>query len=334
MTATRRQAAGRKGSTASKGQTGRKRPTTKRPTANPGPAARKNVRKKNGAKKNAASKGSARSSRTPARATGGADPRLVARRLSVARQQGAKRLWLIFALTMAATLALAAIGLSNSSLLDVEQVEVVGAARADEGHVLTASGLALGEPLLELDEDGAAAAVAAVPWVASATVDWAWNGAVTITVVERVAVAALPTGPRFAVVDAAGQQLEVVDARPDEFPVITGIEVSGVPGQVVDPVALDAVSISRSLSAELIAVTGDVVVEGGQVFVHLDIGGRANFGDARDLPSKVVALETILLRVDLTCIDVVDLRVPSEPTVRRLPPGTATQETLAADGGC
>ena len=50
------------------------------------------------------------------------------------------------------------------------------------------------------------------------------------------------------------------------------------------------------------------------------VGGRARFGDGTDLDGKLQALETMLARVDLRCIDTIDVRVPSAPALTRLPP--------------
>ncbi|MEL7158293.1 MAG: FtsQ-type POTRA domain-containing protein, partial [Actinomycetota bacterium] len=236
--------------------------------------------------------------------------------------------------TLVATLALAAIGLNNSRWLDIDDIQVVGAQRADTRHIITASGLALGQPLAEIDLAATATAVEAVPWVAAAEIDRAWSGEVVIEVTERVEVAVIPTGARFALVDTEGRQLEVVPQRPGGFLTIAGVEASGVPGDLIDPPARHAVSVAEQLSPALQGRTERIQVDDGQVFLVLDIGGVANLGTDRELGPKMVALETVLDQVDMTCIDTIDVRVPDAPTVRRLAPAVAEEEPLAETGGC
>lgn len=262
------------------------------------------------------------------------DPRLQARRRSVARSQGRRRLWLVAGLTVVATLAIAAIGLNNSRWLDVDELEVVGAHRADPRHVITASGLRVGQPLAEIDLGGTTAAVEAVPWVATATVNRSWRGEVSIEVTERVEAAVVPTGGRFALVDAGGMQLEVVAERPDGFITIDGVEASGVPGDEIEAPARSAVAVAAGLSPAVAAQTERIVVEDDQVLLALGIGGRAKLGDHRQLDSKMVALETLLAHVDLSCIDIIDVRVPAAPTVRRIAPAGPAEEPFAETGGC
>lgn len=273
---------------------------------------------------------------------GSLDPRLQARRHQVARQEGRRRLRLVAVATLAATLAIVIIAAANSSLLDVEQVTVSGAARALPQQVVVASGLQTGQPLVKVRPSAVAAAVERVPWVDTARVQRGWRGDVTVTVTERRAVVAVPTGTRYVLVDPTGRQLEIVDAPPEGMLVVGGLEASGVPGQAVPADALPAVASLEQLSPEIAALTTGLSVEGGQVFLQLGPTGRAEIGDDRDLEAKMIALETVLARVDLSCVSVIDVRVPSAPTVRRAglgggqlaAPGAEFEEPLANAGGC
>ncbi|MDH4362456.1 MAG: FtsQ-type POTRA domain-containing protein [Acidimicrobiia bacterium] len=270
------------------------------------------------------------------------DPRLRARRHQVARQEGRRRLRLIAAVTLAATVAIVAIAAANSSLLDVERVTVSGASRANPQQVVVATGLQIGQPLIEVRPAHVAAAVERVPWIDTARIHRGWRGDVTVAVTERRAVLAMPTGIRFALVDPTGRQLEIVDGPPEGMLVLAGLEASGVPGQAVPGEALAAVVSLERLSPEIAAHTTGLSVQGGQVFLELGPIGRAEIGDDRDLEAKMVALETVLARVDLTCVSVIDVRVPSAPTVRRAglvggqlaASGADSEEPLASTGGC
>lgn len=262
------------------------------------------------------------------------DPRLQARRRAVARRDGLRRLWVVAGLTLVASLAVGAIAVANSSWLDIESVRVVGAERSNPQELVTASGIRIGEPLVEIDTDGSARAVERVPWVAEAEIDRSWGGAVTIAVSERVAIVAVPTGLRAAMVDRTGRQLEVVPDRPAGFIPVVGVEASGVPGQPVGDEAMPVVSLVEVLTPAVADLTAAVLSVDGQLMIELTIGGRVNFGDDRDLHEKLVALETLLARVELDCLDVVDVRVPAAPTITRTAPTAESEEPLAGAGGC
>jgi hypothetical protein len=152
----------------------------------------------------------------------------------------------------------------------------------------------------------------------------------------------VPAGGRFALVDATAKQLEMVDSAPQGFLAITGTQASGVPGEPVPDDGAEAVALVGRLSPPVAAQVSGIVIEQGHLMVQLRSGGRADFGDVRSLDAKMVALETVLTRVDLSCVAVIDVRVADAPTVRRNPakPGSKTaskagsQEPLAGSGGC
>lgn len=271
---------------------------------------------------------------TRSRTSRSVDPRMQARRRSVARKEGIRRLWVVAALTLIATLAIGAIAIANSSWLDIESVTVVGAQRASPQHIITASAIEQGEPLVEIDLDASAQAVEGVPWVADADVRRHWRGDVVIEVTERIGIAAFPTSERFAMVDRTGQQLEVLPGRPEGFLSIAGVDASGVPGQQVPPAGLAVIALIEAMTPDIAAVTSGVVIDDGELMVDLAVGGRATFGDERALAEKLIALETVLARVDLQCVALIDVRVPTAPTVRRTGLSAQSQEPLAGATGC
>ncbi len=265
------------------------------------------------------------------------DRRIEARRAEVARRDGRRRLSVVAGLTLVATLGVVAVALVNSSLLDVETVEVVGAERAIESHVVTASGVVVGQPLVDVDTEAIARAVEAVPWIDEASVERRWNGQVTIVVTERRGVVALPTGERFTLVDSSGRQLELVEVRPADLVAVTGVEASGVPGQPIGPDAMAVVALVEHLTPTVRTAITDVSVIDGDLVLSLTVGGRAVLGDARRLDDKIVALETILDQVDLSCLATIDVQVPSAPTIRRLEPGGESvggEEPEGQPSGC
>ncbi|MGH1493607.1 MAG: cell division protein FtsQ/DivIB [Acidimicrobiales bacterium] len=228
-----------------------------------------------------------------------------------------KRLRIVLGLTLVSTAAIGVIGFLNSSMFDVDEITVAGNDRSDPQLIVDSSGIEIGQALLELDLDAAAEQVQLVPWVGTVEVAREWNGAITISVTERGPSMVLNAGPRFALVDDHGRQLEIVDARPAGYMPVLGIEGSGVAGEPAPAEALPVIALLEALPPEVEEQVGELVVEDGQLFLQLAVGGRANFGDGSDLGAKLQSFETMLARVDLSCVDMIDVRVPAAPVIRR-----------------
>jgi cell division protein FtsQ len=260
------------------------------------------------------------------------DPRIRARRIEVRRQQGRRRLRVLTALVVAAAVIALAVAAAFSGLFEVDEVVVDGAQRADPDQIVAASGIERGEALLTLRPGRTAARVAGVPWVAEAEVGRSLTGRVTITVRERQAVAAVPArGGAWVLVDAEGRQLAAVPRPGPGELVLFGTEASGVPGE---PVGAGAQSVLRLLDALTPAVreaTGGVGLDDEDLVLDLNGGGRVRLGDAAGLEAKLVALETMLDRVDLRCLDELNLVVPSAPALTRDPPPAGDPEDALSD---
>ena len=250
-----------------------------------------------------------------------ADPRVLARRAQVARQEDLRRLWTVGTLAVLATLAVVAIGVANSPLLDVEAVTVTGAERAEVDEVVAATGVEVNQPLVEVDPAEVRQAVEAVPWVDTAVVDrtWGWRGGVTVAVTERTPLVVFPaSGGGQVLVDGTGRQLAEVASAPDGVLPVTGLALEAEPGAEVPPAAQMAVNLTQSLGPGLSGWVESVSVADGGLDLQLVDGAVAAFGDDRLLADKLVALETMLAWVDLTCLDVIRVEVPSSPTASRL----------------
>ncbi len=252
--------------------------------------------------------------------------RFVQRRSDVERQQAARRFRFVLALSMVSMLAVLMIGLLNSSWFDVDSVVVVGAERADVDEIIATSAVVIGQPLLDVDLDHAVDAVRRVPWVGEVNIRRDWTGLVTIAVTERDPVLALMSPSGFVLVDYWGRQIESADSRPVGFLPVDGVEASGRLGEMAPPDAALPINFMQALPDHLAAeITALEVVE-GELLADLDAGGRANFGDSSQLGSKFQSLETVLARVDLSCLSMLDLRVPAAPALRRADGSTVTDD--------
>lgn len=244
-------------------------------------------------------------------------PRLRARRIAVRRNEGRRRLRRLVLLVVIISLIGLGWGAVRSPLLDVDTVEVAGASRTGAEAVMAASGIEPGEPLASIDAGAAEAAVAALPWIATAEIRRDWPGTVTIEVTERtpVAVAAGHDGG-WAVLDVAGRVLAVEPEPVEGLPVVMGLESLGPPGsQVADEAgALEVVAI---LPEALRSEVASVRARGRDLVVELRGGGEVRMGPPTSLEDKVLAVATVLEEVEVGSLAVLDVTVPSSPVVTR-----------------
>ncbi|MEM8705470.1 MAG: FtsQ-type POTRA domain-containing protein [Actinomycetota bacterium] len=250
------------------------------------------------------------------------DPRLRQRRIAVRRAEGRRRLRILVGVLGLAAVLGGGYALSQSAVLDLDTIEVAGAAGADAAAVAEATGLDIGTPLIELDLDDATAAVTALPWVETAAVSRAWPGTVEVTVTRRIGVALLPTGDGTGVViddDGVAIARSATSAVGD-LPVIT-LGPSGDLGDV-QTLALPALDLIAAVPADLEPwiETYDIDYGGvGTPALTLDLVGDAvaQLGDDRELDAKLESVRTTLGRVDLTCVSIIDARVGGYAVVTR-----------------
>lgn len=248
------------------------------------------------------------------------DPRVKRRRIEVARDAGRKRLHILLAGLGVVVLAVGLVGATQSPLLDVDHVEVTGATHTAYDDVVAAGGLDAGPQMLDVDTKGVARRVARLPWVASATAKREWPATVRIAVVERTDVASIPAVEgKWAVADAEGHVLEIVDGRPPTMPSVAGAGPAEAAGVRLGPRGRLAMQVAAALPAELRSKTVEVaVVPDGGIDLALLGGGVVRIGEApAQLAEKLDAAVTVLRTLDLKAIGVLDVRVPRAPVLTR-----------------
>ncbi len=251
-------------------------------------------------------------------ATVAMDPRIEARRREVQREQDRIRVRRLIVAAAVVTVVIGAIVATRSPLLDVDRLEVVGAARTSLEEVISASGIEPGDPMLEVDLAAARARVAALPWVESVRTERDWPGGVRFIVTERQPVAQVAVAEGWAVVDAEGRVLEV---RPQPAAGLTAVEGAGGssrPGGWLASDALEVVAVAGSLEP---AVADRVIAVGraetGGLYLDLNNNATVRVGTTEDLAAKLLSVRTVLEQVALECLAVLDVRVPSVPVVTR-----------------
>lgn len=260
-------------------------------------------------------------------------PRIRQRRDAVARTDERRR-WIrtgvVLALLGVASLVLA---LARTTLADVDDVAVLGADRADRSLLEELVGVERGVQLIDVDLEAVEARVERHPWVAEAHATRDWPGTLRVEVVERVPVAATPVsslGPvtdvhaasAYALVDLEGVIVDVVDTLPASMAVVRGVDVDPTPG-LPAPGLVAAVRVVDAIPADLRAwVVAVDEGEAGEVDLELVDGVEAHLGAPDRLADKLVALATLLTRVQSDCITSFDVQAPDAPVVTRCAPLT------------
>jgi cell division protein FtsQ len=247
------------------------------------------------------------------------EPKLRARRIEVKRDQGRRRLRGLVALSAVTLIAVAAILISRSALADVDGLVVEGAQQSDIGAIEQATGIQIGEPLLEVDTSAVAERVEALPWIRSAVLRRTWFGDVVVTVEERVPEAVISTEDGgLVLVDSEGRQLDRVPVRLPGFVPVAGVVANGELGQPAPPETQAVLRTIEAMTEPVRAAVAQIVIDQGTLYLELNQGGRIKLGDDSSLGEKMISLETMLAHADLRCLWEIDVRVPSAPALTRV----------------
>ena len=213
--------------------------------------------------------------------TAAIDPRLRARRIAVRRDEGRRRLRRLTGLGVVAAAVVLALGVTRSPVLDVDRLEVTGAAHTPTDVVQHATGIRRHAPMTDVDLDRARQGVLALPWVRSVSITRDWPATVKVVVAERTAVAVVTAGSAgFALVDGDGRVLETSAAAPAGFMLLANVPTPGPPGTSIDSSASEALEVARVVPASLRPKVSTVVVQTDGVELRLVAGGVVRLGPA------------------------------------------------------
>lgn len=218
--------------------------------------------------------------------------------------------------TVVVAVAAAALGATRSPLLDVDRIEVTGAERTEVPQIVEASGVELGDRMVQLDPGEVEEGVAALPWIDEVRVVRDWPSTVLVDVSERVAVAVVEAASGgLLLVDAEGRLLEEVD-DPGSLVLLEGVPAGAGPGARLEAPD-DVLEVAAATGSELADAVAAVVWDDGEAKLRLRGEGMARLGGTEDLEAKLDALATVWAQVDTRCLGLIDVRVPTAPTVTR-----------------
>lgn len=172
----------------------------------------------------------------------------------------------------------------------VTEYDVTGNERLSAEAVQEATGVAPGENLMRVDAQQAAAGVAGLPWVRTATVARQWPSTLQVEITERrvVLYADRPDGTHL--IDETGTPF-IIDAPPE-----TAIEVTGEGSD--DPEVLASVTeVVEAVPEHVRAQVARVDAPSDRdIEFHLDDGRTVYWGAAQNNHDKALAMEKVLSR--------------------------------------
>lgn len=228
---------------------------------------------------------------------GGIDPRIRARRISVRRAEGRRRL--IWAGIGGGVLlvAVAAVAVLASPIFDVREISVQGAVYTDPAVLQRVIDDLQGEPVLLVDTAAAQEKLESVPWVESARVATDFPHRVVIDIRERVPIAAFQGGDgQFRVIDVQGRVLDVLVGQPVDYLLVTGDHPDTARGQFAGAPYASIAELVSSLPAEIRAVTLSVGVDASTGTLTTVLandqpdGVSVRLGDSQALDEKLARL--------------------------------------------
>jgi cell division protein FtsQ len=220
-------------------------------------------------------------------------------------------------------LLVAAAVVAFTPLVAVRTVDVQGEVDVPRERLLDAAGIHVGDPVARIDLRAARDGLRALPQVASAKVVRNWDGTVRLTLTPERPLVGIVGPDAAAEVSSNGRVLRVVKDAAALPSILPRVAVERLPrlragqslGAPVDDVLEVYAEASGALLAELF--DGKVDASGALTFTS-PRGGTILFGPVDSVPSKLLAVETILGgRVVRTCLATLDVRDPERPTVSR-----------------
>jgi cell division protein FtsQ len=221
-------------------------------------------------------------------------------------------------------------GTLQSSVLDIDHVEVYGSSQISAETAATVAGVVRGQPLMAVDPRRGEVLLEGLPWVGRARVQRLFPNSIRITLEERraAAAAARPEGG-FVLLDDSGRVLAESPQRPEGLPEVTGAGAPPVLGAWL-PAARPMLRTVAALPTRLRRQVTAAAMAGNGVTLRLGAVPEVRFGPPSELPAKTAALVSLLERLAGRAVLFVDVQVPSAPVVGPIPAPAAAHSAAAA----
>jgi len=262
----------------------------------------------------------------------GEDPRIRDRRRSVQADRRRRRRTALFVALAVVVLVASAVALSRSAWFDVDRIVVDGPDGLDRDELRQASGIDRGDAMVDVDLADARRSIMALPSVASARVEREWPGTIRVVARAETPLAVLAGEDRRVLVGRGGRVLAELaedDPATGDLPTVTvedpsavsALEVGATLPEPLSPVVVVLEQLPEPLRSRSAGVTLDA---GGDLSIALRADpavdgsdGTVELGPPDELPSKLLAAASIVAGAQMECLDVLDVREPSRPTISR-----------------
>ncbi|MDI6104484.1 FtsQ-type POTRA domain-containing protein [Actinoplanes sp. NEAU-A12] len=196
----------------------------------------------------------------------------------------------------------------GTAVFGVREVRVVGVALLTPDQVRAAAEVEPDRPLARVDLDAIGDRVGALPAVDRVVVSRSWPSAVVVEVVERTAVAAVPSQDRFVLIDDDGVPFREVAAAPEGLP-LARLSKPGAGDENTGSALTVLAALSDELRDELVAIS---VASPVQIRLELRKGRVVIWGD-ESKSDKKSRVATVLLKQKG---DEIDVSAPAVVTIR------------------
>ncbi len=219
---------------------------------------------------------------------------------------------------VAVAAVIAAAGVYQSSLLRVQEVQVVGTTNVDAGQVAQLADLE-GRSMIGLSLQQAQARIQSLPLVKSIQIERHWPQTVRIAVTERAPWGFWRIGDVTYLIDDEGVVLPNV-APPEGAPVINDL---GGPARLLpgDRVDVDAVALARSMlervpQALALTISGLEYTPQAGLSLTTDAGYRVVLGDSQNVDFKLAVWQKVEAELGRDSMGghVLDLRFEDRPS--------------------
>ncbi len=137
-----------------------------------------------------------------------------------------RRMLLVFYLVTFFIAIVAAVVLSVTVLFQIDVIQVTGQSRYEEQEIIQASGIQTGENLFLVDTSYAEQKIEEnLPYIGTAVVSRRLPAKILITVQEAEVSGAMEYQGQYAIVSPEGKVLEIVDALPEGYSLIEGMNL-------------------------------------------------------------------------------------------------------------
>lgn len=249
--------------------------------------------------------------KVPVLSTGMADR--LAERAAIEKHDRRKKRGITLAAIVVLLGAVWLFGFSSLFALDRESVRVIGATQyVKETEVLQALDSHYGTPLTRLDLNAVNQEVSKIANVKSASQTRRWPHGVTITIEERVPVAAVPKDKKFVLLDISSVQVATVDKAPSGLPVIK-IPMTGAHEKTL----ITTLEILDAIPAELLGDIGSINASSQDNIVFtLRDGVKVQWGNSSETLLKVEVLKRLRPVAEKESKKTIDLSAPKFPIIR------------------